>query len=104
MVTSDVALLEAREKYGLALRMTNKALRSPELALKDTTLLSALCLDLFEKLTNTSQKSKPWMGHVNGALTLVKMRGLKNFRDPSALRVLARVSNNLLISKITYTP
>jgi hypothetical protein len=104
MVTSDVALLEAREKYGLALRMTNKALRSPDLALKDTTLLSALCLDLFEKLTNISQKSKSWMGHVNGALTLVRMRGLKNFRDPSALRVLARVSNNLLISKITHTP
>lgn len=99
-VSSDVALLIATEKYVLALRMTNKALQSPELATKDTTLLAALLLDLFEKITNITHGSGSWMGHVTGALALVKLRGLEKFQDPSALRVLMRLSNNLIISKI----
>lgn len=98
--SSDAALLRATEKYVLALRMTNKALQSPELALKDTTLLAALCLDLFEKITNITNKSVSLTDHVNGALALVELRGLENFRDPSALRVLMRLSNNLIISKL----
>jgi hypothetical protein len=99
--SSDVALMTATEKYVLALRMTNRALQSPEFATKDTTLLSALLLDLFEKITNTSSRhTKSWVGHVNGALALVKLRGLENFQDPSSLRIMERLSNNLLISKI----
>ena len=99
--SSDVALMTATEKYVSALRMTNRALQSPELATKDTTLLSALLLDLFEKITNTSSRhTKSWVGHVHGALALVKLRGLENFQDPSALRIMERLSNNLLISKI----
>ena len=98
-VSSDVALLSATEKYVSALRLTNKALQSPELAIKDTTLLAALLLDLFEKITNINHNSGSWMGHVNGALALVKLRGLENFQDPSALRILMRLSNNLVISK-----
>lgn len=98
-VSSDVALLSATEKYVSALRMTSKALQSPELATTDTTLLAALLLDLFEKITNITQYSGSWMDHVTGALALVKLRGLENFRDRSALRVLMRLSNNLIISK-----
>ena len=98
-VYSDVALLSATEKYVSALRMTNKALRSPELAITDTTLLAALLLDLFEKITNINHNSDSWMGHVNGALALVKLRGLENFQDSAALRILMRLSSNLVISK-----
>ena len=49
---SNVALSTAREKYVSALHMTNKALQSPEVAVKDSTLLASLLLDLFEKFTN----------------------------------------------------
>lgn len=99
-VSSDVALLSATEKYVSALRMTNKALQSPELATKDTTLLAALLLDLFEKITNVTHHSNSWISHVIGALALVKLRGLENFRGPAALHILMRLSNNLIISKV----
>jgi hypothetical protein len=97
-VYSDAAITTAREKYVSALRMTNKALESPEVAARDTTLLTSLLLDLFEKITNSeSRHSKSWTGHAAGALALVKLRGLDQFQDPAALRVLVRLSTNFLI-------
>lgn len=97
-VHSDAAITAAREKYVSALRMTNKALESPEVVARNTTLLTSLLLDLFEKITNSeSRHSKSWTGHAAGALALVKLRGLDQFQDPAALRVLVRLSTNFLI-------
>lgn len=98
---SDVALSTAREKYVSALHMTNKALQSPEVAVKDSTLLASLLLDLFEKFTNDkSRHSESWKSHVKGALALVRLRDLEQFQDPSALRLLVRLSTNFLISSV----
>ena len=98
-VHSDAALATARERYVAALRLTNKALQSPEVAATDTTLITLLLLDLFEKITNPKpQRDEAWTGHVHGALALVRLRGLEQFQDPLALRVLVRLSINLLIS------
>lgn len=96
---SDAALAKSRERYVSALRMTNKALESLDVASNYTTLLASLILDLFEKITNSEpQYDKAWTGHVHGALALVRLRGLEQFQDPSALRALVRLSTNLLIS------
>ncbi len=58
----------AREKYSYALPLLNNALRSPETATSDSTLLAVLLLDLFEKFTNNNPRSTDsWMSHVNGA-------------------------------------
>ena len=98
-VYSDAALASARERYIQALRLTNKALKSPKEALKYTTLLASLLLDLFEKITDCEpQKSKSWRSHIDGALALVNLRGLQRFQDPSEFRVLVRLSTNHLIS------
>jgi hypothetical protein len=79
--------------------MTNRALQSPEVAAKDTTLIASLLLDLFEKITNNEPRHyKSWIGHVNGALALVRLRGPEQFQDPSALRVLVRLTTNFVIS------
>ncbi|KAJ8104375.1 hypothetical protein POJ06DRAFT_18644 [Lipomyces tetrasporus] len=56
-VYSDTALATARERYVSALRMMNKALRSPEVAITDATLLASLLLDLFEKITNCEPRN-----------------------------------------------
>jgi hypothetical protein len=55
-VYSDAALATARERYISALRMASRALQSPEVAAKHTTLLTSLLLDLFEKITNTEPR------------------------------------------------
>lgn len=98
-VYSEAALANARKRYVLALRMTNKALKTSKDAAKDTTLLAVLLLDLFEKITDSRpQNNKSWKSHVDGALALVNVRGLEKFQDPTEFRVLVRLSTNYLIS------
>jgi len=89
----------AREKYSYALPLLNNALRSPETATSDSTLLAVLLLDLFEKFTNNNPRSTDsWMSHVNGALALVKLRNNQQFQNYTGLRLSVRLSTNLLIS------
>lgn len=91
----------ARERYLYALPLLNKALKSPISATSDSTLLSVLFLDLFEKITNNNPRSsESWMSHVNGALALVTLRRDTPFRDHAGLRLSIRLSTNLLISCI----
>ncbi|KAH6706275.1 putative C6 transcription factor [Leptodontidium sp. MPI-SDFR-AT-0119] len=98
---SQAALASAREKYGSALRMTTRALEPPENAAKYTTILSTLLLDMFEKITNLNHRhSDSWMSHVSGALALVNLQGLDHYQGNDVLRVLGRLSTNLLISCI----
>ena len=103
---SDAALAAARQRYIAALRMTNQALQCPTGLAKDTTLLVTLLLDLFEKVIhNEPQFLQSWTGHIRGALALVDLRGLDTFQDPTSVRVLVRLSTNILISCVaTGTP
>ncbi|TVY33493.1 hypothetical protein LSUB1_G006981 [Lachnellula subtilissima] len=98
---SETALAIARKKYVSALRTTSKAVQSPGLVAEEPTLLASLVLDLFEKITNADSKHNgAWKSHVNGALALVRLRGLHQFQDPSALKVLVRLSTNFIITAI----
>ena len=100
-VYSDVALASGRERYIAALRMTSKTLECPEEVAKDTTLLTSLVLDLFEKITDSEPRNnKSSISHVNGALALVKIRGLEHFQDSFQFRVLVRLSNHFVGSCI----
>ncbi|KAH6678204.1 putative C6 transcription factor [Halenospora varia] len=99
-VYSEAVVRAAKEKYVSALSLTTKALRSPDTARKDSALLTSLLLDLFEKIMNEELRNgnnNAWTNHVDGALTLVKLRGLGEFQGDMALRVLVRLSINLLI-------
>ena len=95
----ESAQAEARLQYVDALKLTGKALRSPELATKDSTMLSILLLDLYEKITSKEpQYDGAWAAHIKGALSLVQLRGDEQYRDPDGLRMLVRLSTNILIS------
>ena len=90
---------EARQQYITALSLTGAALQNPALVKKDSTILAILLLDLYEKITNKEPNFEgPWAAHLSGALALVKLRGDQQFKDPNALRMLMRLSTNLLIS------
>ncbi len=95
---SDAALETARKKYVLALRMTNKTLKSSEEATKVTTLMASLLLDLFEKITDSEPRNNnSWTSHVDGALALVKLRGLEQFQNPSEFTILVRLSTHYIV-------
>ena len=96
------ALRLSRDKYLSALPLLNKALRTPESAASDATLLAVLLLDLYEKITNNNPRSiGSWMSHINGALALVDMRKEPPFQDYTGIRLSARLSTNLLISCVS---
>lgn len=101
-VYSETALVRARQKYVAALHTARKLVRSPTEATKDTTLLMALMLDVFEKIVGSQrQNASSWTCHVNGALALVNLRGLKNFQGYTSIRILIRLSTDYLGDCIT---
>ena len=95
----DSAQAEARRQYVDALKFTSKALQSPEMATKDSTMLSILLLDLYEKISSKEpQYDGAWAAHIKGALSLVRLRGDEQYHSPDGLRMLARLSTNIMIS------
>ncbi|KAH8895212.1 hypothetical protein GQ53DRAFT_838924 [Thozetella sp. PMI_491] len=89
----------ASEKYLVALRLVNQALRNSREAVLDSTLQSVLLLDLYEKIVNRDRVTGfSWMVHVNGALSLVKARGDDNLSTHTARRLATRLVITLSIS------
>jgi hypothetical protein len=98
---SPTALEGAKNIYISALQRTSKALQSPKALWSDATILTALLLDLYEKFTSCGPRHiTAWTSHVNGALTLVRLRGLDHFQTPDMIKMLVRISTNNLISCI----
>lgn len=101
-VISPSAQNLGRRKYISALRKTNKVLQDPTTLQPTITLEASLLLDLFEKITDprpTSNMSQ--RAHVDGALALVGLRGLQNFKDLGGLKALTRLALNSVVISIT---
>jgi hypothetical protein len=99
-VNSQSALQLGRRKYVSALRRINTALQTPGTTQEATTLQTSMLLDLFERITCPSgicQEAK--RVHVDGALALVKLKGLHTFVDDVGLKVLTRL---LLNASVCY--
>ncbi|KAF2034692.1 hypothetical protein EK21DRAFT_55719 [Setomelanomma holmii] len=105
-VSSPVARDMARRKYVEALRKINKAIADPATASKLSTFEGALLLDLFEKIMVPATDAEASRhAHVEGALALVKLRGVGNFREDSEMRALLGLSLNATICALsTGTP
>ena len=96
---SPVALKEAREQYVTALSLIRITLQNSDLAMQDSTILAILLLDLYEKITTREPNFEgAWTAHLSGALTLARLRSVQQFQNPNTLRMLIRLSTNLLIS------
>jgi hypothetical protein len=101
-VTSPSAQQLGRRKYISALRKINAALDCPRTAHEATTLQTSLLLDLFEKITfSSSGDEDSRRAHIDGALALVKIKGLDHFTDDAGLRVLARLLLNASVADFT---
>jgi hypothetical protein len=94
---SSSLMRNARYQYVKALQAVNAALKSPEHVKKDSTLTSIMVLSIFENLTGYNQKSlKAWSEHVNGAASLLKIRGIEQINTIVGRRLLAQVSTSSL--------
>lgn len=99
-VYSEAALLASRQRYALALKMTNNMLQSRNEAVKDTTLITTLTFDVYEKITAT-QESRGRTSHIDGALALVKLRGLEHFKEPNQVKILERLEHSCVATSLT---
>ena len=91
----------ARSQYAHALASTNAALRHPEDAVKDSTLISVLLLGLFEILAFEGRQSPDnWTAHTQGAAALIQLRGKSQFETELGRRLFLQVANNMRLSSV----
>lgn len=82
--------------YTMALRSTNLALSSPQLATLDGTLLSVLLLGFFEALSfRGRQTPTSWNAHTRGSVELLRLRGHRQFGSPLGRRLFLHASSNI---------
>ncbi|TEA14430.1 hypothetical protein C8034_v003476 [Colletotrichum sidae] len=80
IVDAPHVVVRAREKYCLALKETNKALRHPIQVKADSTLTAVLLLGLFETIAFDGWKNYHiWATHIQGATALLQLRGTHQF-------------------------
>lgn len=97
-------MVRARKGYVHALQLTNKALRSPVEAKKDSTLFSVMILGIFETVTGNNDRSlAAWTEHINGAATLVKLRGHDQLKTTVGQRMFLQVTSSLMLSCVQRT-
>jgi hypothetical protein len=77
---------EATQWYSNAIKMANAAISSPEEVKADTTLTAVNLLGMFEATFNDNSLSG-WSNHVDGAASLVKIRGMDQFSTPAGQRM-----------------
>ncbi|MCJ1380777.1 hypothetical protein MMC17_003886 [Xylographa soralifera] len=100
---APTVMIEAREQYLRAIRLTNAALRSPRDVKKDSTLLSIMILGMFETVTGRNRRSlEAWANHVNGAAALLKIRGPEQMITPGGRRMFAQVTSTLVTTCLQH--
>jgi hypothetical protein len=91
----------ARYQYVQALRATNETLRNPNLAVKDSTLISILILSIYEAVTGKTEKSiKAWSDHINGASALLKLRGRQQIESIDGRQLFLQTVGTLMVTSI----
>ncbi|KAK9234281.1 hypothetical protein V1525DRAFT_413562 [Lipomyces kononenkoae] len=89
----------ANQVYVTAIQRVNQALKDSSLAVTDPVLQSVLLLDLYEKMvTRSPQSIVSWMGHVNGGVALVTLRGRRNLKSYISRRLVTRLRTTLIVS------
>ncbi|KAG9196577.1 hypothetical protein G6011_01698 [Alternaria panax] len=100
-VSSQTARYLARRKYCEALRKINAVLQDPVAAKASSTFEGALLLDLFEKIMKSaSEINTSRHAHIEGALALVKLRGVESFREDTEMRALMGLSLNATVCSL----
>jgi hypothetical protein len=90
-----------RRKYVSALRKINTELQHAESAKKASTFEGALLLDLYEKMTKSATAFNTGRNaHVEGALALVKLRGVEDFKDESEVKSMLGLSLNATVCSL----
>ncbi|QDS71715.1 hypothetical protein FKW77_008552 [Venturia effusa] len=97
---SPLLRVEARKIYGNALREVGLAIKDPQAARSDEVLMSIMLFSLYEAITSTDESRTVWTRHINGAVTLVKLRGEEQLKNPTSLHLFRAVRASMLTASI----
>jgi hypothetical protein len=95
---SPLLRVEARKIYGNALREVGMAIKDPQAARSDEVLMSIMLFSLYEAITSTDESRTVWTRHINGAVTLVKLRGEEQLKNPTSLHLFRAVRASMVCS------
>ena len=90
----------AARLYGKALAATQKAIQDLKHATSDATLLAILLFSLYESITSSEHSVSAWAKHIDGAVAIVKARGVKQFEDRQSLSLFRAVRTQMLTNAI----
>ncbi|KAK4614127.1 hypothetical protein CLAFUW4_08836 [Fulvia fulva] len=92
-------LPQAQNQYTRALHALQEDLKNPHLTLSDATLLTVLTFALYEsncQCTSPQQSMAAWAKHIDGAITLLKSRGLEQLNESSSYRMFRAIRGQIL--------
>lgn len=102
-VRSPHLLVQAKQRYWQAVQMTNFALSQPELAIRDTTLLSVILLGMFESVTFEDREAlKNFDMHIAGTTAIIIMRGTAQFDTHMGIRIFQQFHNHYLFHCVRH--
>lgn len=89
---------EAQKQYVDAIRKTNNALQNSIERTRDSTLVAITILGIFENVSGFQRNLDSWREHVNGAASLLQLRGSKQFSTQTGCRLFLQTCTNLILS------
>ncbi|KAL1623237.1 hypothetical protein SLS56_008405 [Neofusicoccum ribis] len=84
---------EAARFYGQALQRAQQALQDPTQAKSDETLLTIMLFVLYEAIRATNDSITAWAHHIDGAVTLAKLRGPQQLEKESSRKIFQALTN-----------
>ncbi|KAM3416371.1 hypothetical protein BST61_g7971 [Cercospora zeina] len=89
---------EAQNRYVSAIQKINTALQDTHGRTLDSTLLAITILGIFECVSGFQRNLDSWREHVNGAASLLQLRGSDQFRTQTGCRLFLQTCTNLIMS------
>ncbi|KAF8862966.1 hypothetical protein BDZ45DRAFT_584509 [Acephala macrosclerotiorum] len=91
--------LTAKFKYHSAMRTLSAQLRNLESAKSDQTFIAIMLLAYYEVNTcNSRQPMETWTKHINGAVTLMQLRGIDSLRTPVGYHLFKQLRTQVIIN------
>lgn len=88
---------KARSSYAEAIERVNVALVDSRVARNDSAIFAVMVLGLFESITCSGDESlAAWKCHINGAASLLMLRGTSQFRTKQGLQIFGEAVSHVL--------
>jgi hypothetical protein len=90
----------AAHLYGRALVATQQVMQDPARATTDETLLAILLFALYESIVSSEHSTAAWTKHIEGAVAIVRTRGVQQFDNPRSLQLFRVVRTQMLTNAL----